>query len=110
MGWKLLHRHDTSPGNAAGEFGPVRSEQALADFRVDAIGADHERCFHAFARLEPDLSLFVGLCYCDAPLAKLIASAFRPRIASARMPCRSLRCSLMWRVPSRSTKFSSRSN
>src|SRR5262245_65593290 len=52
VGWKAMHRRDTSPSNAAGEFGSVRAEQAFADLRVNAVRSDHERRIHSFPSLQ----------------------------------------------------------
>ena len=42
------HRHEAAPGDAAGKFGRIGAEQALAHLRVDAVGADDERAFCGF--------------------------------------------------------------
>ncbi len=71
VGGQPFHRNQAAPCHAAGELGPVGSEQAFADSRVNAVGAEHERGTHRFAALETHVNVLVGLIEVDAPAAEL---------------------------------------
>ena len=47
-----LHGHDCAPSHNPGKFGTVGAEQALANFRVNAVRANHVRCAHGGAGLK----------------------------------------------------------
>src|SRR5215470_8754150 len=64
---KTVYRHETAPCDAASEFGLTGAKQALANFRVNTVGSDRERCMRQFPGLELDLHLLVRLRYGDAP-------------------------------------------
>src|SRR5205814_961789 len=55
----LLQRGNAAPGDDAGELGLVRPEEALADARMHAVGADQHVAFDGFStfKLERDCSL-----------------------------------------------------
>src|SRR5882757_10043246 len=71
MSRKPLHRHGTSPGDAAGELGSVGAEQARADFRVTAVHSNHESRTYGFAGLEASFDMLVGLGDINTALRKM---------------------------------------
>src|SRR5262245_10283841 len=63
---KAVHRHNASPGEAAGELGSIGAEQALADLRVNAVRSDREGCSRRYAGIEADFDVLLGLGDVDA--------------------------------------------
>ena len=70
MGRQLLHRDQAAPGDAAGEHRLARPEQADADLRMNAIGADHIRRLDDAAVLERRFGVSGVRGDRDAPLAQ----------------------------------------